>query len=212
LTSGYAAGHDWVTLTVEGHDQALVWAAFENPAGVEDHLREFLNNWKKDAETSFKEIFQKARPAFQQLFEKRGVVRPRSRCALIRHYCKSADLIYEYVAPIYKRVVGKDLHKQELNLLFSKVPEWPIYLLGWVICVFERAIQAQGYGPGRKGKAGRKPGTLDLWCAIYLTRCDCFVTADLPQLRALRLINAFNPHHPRTRILSYDRLRKRLLL
>ena len=68
-------------------------------------------------------------------------------------------------------------------------------------------MQESGYG--HKGKAG----TIDLSCAVYLPFCDRFVTAaDVGQREALRLINVHNSRVPRTRVISYDDFRGRLLV
>ena len=48
-----------------------------------------------------------------------------------------------------------------------------------------------------------------LWCGIYLPNCDVFVTADVRQWRALRVLNVFNRHR-KTRILTYRQLIERL--
>jgi len=39
-----------------------------------------------------------------------------------------------------------------------------------------------------------------------------FVTSDVRQRRALRVLNVLNPHQPKTRIISYQELRNRLVV
>ena len=212
LTLAYVRKETRVLLSVGADSAPAYRAVLSGDFGLTEDFRAFIRRWHGDTERPFKEAFGKARPAFQELFRKSSVKRPHSRAALIRHYCKDDEFLLHYVGPIYKRLVGTDLTPTGLHELFSAVPSWVLYLGGWALPVFERDIQVAAYGAGRKGKSGKKPGTHDLQCAIYLPYCDRFITADPKQRRALRILNVFNPRNPRTKIISYDELRSRLIL
>ena len=88
------------------------------------------------------------------------------------------------------------------------LPQWPLYLAGWGHEMFARAIRSSNYG------IRGKPGTLDLWCAIYLPICDRFVTNDDGQYRALRVLNVLNKRFfetpTKTHVLRYERFKEEL--
>ena len=212
LTLAYSRKEGYVRLSV-GENEAPQYKAMLNCSPeMGEELRRGMRAWQKSFEQPFKDIFRRARAAFQKLFSNGRVKRPRSRSALIRHYCKDHEFLLRYVGPIYRRLVGAELSLAALPELLSAVPSWVLYLGGWALSIFERDIRLEGYGAGRKGKAGKKPGTLDLWCAVYLPYCDRFVTKDPKQRRALRLLNVYDPRKPRTEVISYEELRRRLLL
>jgi len=212
LTVAYGKRQPVGLVLIDSEEAGIYWAALHEPSKLGEDLRQEVLRWQQNYEEPFKQVFLKARENFQLIFKQGRTQRPMSRSALIRHYCRDDGFLFSYVGPIYKRATGAELSLHELRGLLLAVPEWSLWLSGWALSVYERCIQETRYGAGGTGKSRKKPGTLDLWCAIYLTRCDCFVTADIPQRRALRILNVFNPHQPRTRILSYDELRERLLL
>jgi hypothetical protein len=212
LTLAFTRKETRVLLSV-GPDTAPAYrAVLSGGLGLTEGFRAFIKRWHKDSEDVFRGVFEKARPAFQKLFKDGKAKTPRSRSALIRHYCKDEEFIQQYVGSIYKRLVGTHLTATGLHKLFCAVPSWVLYLGGWALSVYERDIQGTAYGAGRKGKSGKKPGTHDLQCAIYLPYCDRFITADPKQRRALRILNVFNPRNPRTKIISYEALKSGLLV
>lgn len=212
LTLAYVRKETRVLLSVGADSAPAYRAVLSGDLGLTEDFRAFIRRWHGDSERLFEGVFEKARPAFWKLFKEGKAKRPHSRSALIRHYCRDDKFILRYVGPIYKRQVGTDLTPTGLRELFAAVPSWVLYLGGWALSVYERDIQATAYGAGRKGKSRKKPGPLDLQCAIYLPYCDRFVTRDVNQRRALRILNVFNPRRPRTEIISYDGLKSRLLV
>ena len=184
--------------------QEGIWITLNDPSQIDDAARQEALEWKHSLEAPFREVHEKARFDFQNLFRKHKLPRLRTASGLIRHYCSSEDLLFQVVGDLYLRTTGSTLVAARIRQFLSEVPQWKLYLLGWAHAVFSRAIREQGYG------AGRHAGTIDLSCAAYLPSCDWFVTDDNAQRRALRIINTFNSR--RTRIISYDEMRKRLLL
>ena len=181
-----------------------IWIALNAPSEVDEQARQEVFGWKSQLEASFTETHRKAREAFQDLFENGKSPRPRTASALIRHYGRNEDFLYEVVGPLYQRSTGLELPRSSLRQFLSDVPPWLQYLLGWAHEVFRRGIRKMGYG------AKKNPGAIDLWCAVYLCFCDFFVTHDHRQRRALRVLNVFNPR--KTRIISFQDFRKRLLV
>jgi hypothetical protein len=212
LTLAFVRKETRIPLSVAQDSAPIYRSVLSGSLGLTEDFRAFIRRWHGASEDLFKEAFENARPAFQKLFKEAKTKRPHSRSALIRHYCKHDEFILSYVGPIYKRQFGTDLTTAGLRELFTAVPSWTLYLAGWALSVYERDIQLSGYGSGRKGKSGRKPGTLDLQCAIYLRYCDWFITADQRQRRALRILNVFNPRNPRTKIISFEGLKSRMLV
>ncbi len=202
LTAAYAAGSDRTNITV-GKEQEGVWIALDNPDQLTEGDRQEALHLKKELEHDLRDANEKARPDFQALFQRQRQ-RPRSAAELIRHYCENESFVYDIVNPIYKSIAGADLPRTRVRQFLRDIPGWPLYLLGWALSVYQRTIRSAGYG-WRKN-----PGTLDLWCTIYLPYCDCFVTGDAGQRRALRILNLFNASG--TRIISYNGLRARLVL
>ena len=120
---------------------------------------------------------------------------------LIRHYSRDDDFLYGAINPIYERATGA-LPRAELWLLLNSLYEWRMFLMAYACAIYQRAVQAEGYGHKRN------PGHLDLWSAAYLPICDV-ITWDKRQRRALKILNRANPHF--TRILSYAQWRQSLL-
>jgi hypothetical protein len=132
-----------------------------------------------------------------------GTPRPRTLCALVRHYSQDDSFLYEVVNPIYARAVGQALPRHELWPLLNSLYQWRMFLLGYACAIYQRAVQTQGHGHKKN------PGHLDLWSATYLPICDFFVTHDRRQHRALKVLNKANPRP--AQILSYAQWRERLM-
>lgn len=201
VTIAYAEGSPTATTTI-GARQENLWWALEEPESLDEEARLRALAWKRDLEDPFKEAHQLARPEFQQLFSRED--RPLTASKLIKLFRDQESIAYETVARLWKRIVGMELSIESYRELMALVPQWPLYLAGWVHAMRNRAIREQHFG------ARKNPGAIDLLCAIYLPQCDCFVTDDVTQRRALRVLNVLNPR--KTKILSYEELRRRLVL
>jgi hypothetical protein len=72
--------------------------------------------------------------------------------------------------------------------------------------MYAGAVQDENYSPRKNA------GTIDLWFAVHLAHCDVFVTNDLAQFKALRVINAIGGRRrKRARVLSYDQFRTQIM-
>ncbi len=203
LAIAYARRKPAATLSITKEQEGL-WIALNEPEMLDEQARHEVLQWKEQLETDFTGLHRTARPHFQRLFEEGRTLRPQSVVGLIRRYCKDEKFVYEVTAPLYERATQTTLPPRELQQFFTTVPGWPLYFLGWAHAIYNRAIQESGYSPRKK------PGTIDLWCAVYLPHCDRFVTHDKGQRKALRTLTVLNPR--KTRILSYDTFRKGLLV
>jgi hypothetical protein len=205
LAKAFADKNDRPVITLTEEEEG-VWLALNNRDSHNEETRQEVFRWKQDLEKPFKESHMEARPEFQELFATGKASRPRVPSDLFRHYCEDDTFLYDVVSPLYAQSTGVELKRQELREFLAQIPQWPLYFLGWAYAIFERDIQQIGYG--HKGKAG----TVDLWCALYLPHCDCFVTDDVGQRKSLRILNVYNPRKPKTRVISYEDFKARLLL
>src|SRR5262249_6293720 len=141
---------------------------------------------------------------FQDLFRENKVARLRTAADLIRHYCGSEDFLFQVIGDLHQKTTATTVRHDQIKQFLTEVPHWTLYCLGWAHAIFHRAIREHGFS------AKRHAGTIDLSSAAYLASCDRFVTDDKAQRRALKIINVYNPR--KSLILSYDELRKRLLV
>lgn len=191
------------TLTLCGGEEAEgAWVALNDPALLDAEAQRMAWEFNKEREGVFRSFNEGLRSDLQALFND-GVARPRSMGALIRHYNRDDDFLYDAVKPLYERAVGKALPPNELRPLLNSLPLWPMFLMSYACAIYQRAVREQGFGHKRN------PGNLDLWSAVYLPLCDTFITNDRWQRRALRVINRGRDRP--TRIVSYREWRKRLL-
>jgi hypothetical protein len=168
-------------------------------------LKEFVDKWKLELEVPFRDSHRRGRYVFDELFGLQPRQRPSNFSTLIRSLCENHEILLDFVAPIYKRSTGKQLTIEGMLSLFRAFPEWPLYLFGWAHSAYNRAMRKEKYG------AKGKPGTVDLWCAVYLCSCDAFVTSDRGQYRAMRAANVLNRRR-KTEIVSYNELKQRLIV
>jgi hypothetical protein len=190
-------------LTVNAGDDALAgWVALKEPKAVNASAQRIALVFNREREDVLRTFNEGLRADLQSLFTN-GVDRPRSIGALIRHYAKNEDFLYEVVNPIYERAVGKALPRKELWDLLNSMHYWRMFLAGYVCAIYQRAVRLEKYGHDNN------PGHLDLWSAAYLPLCEVFVTHDKRQRRALKIINMVSKR--RARILSYRQWRESLL-
>jgi|SRR5271157_1907731 len=183
-----------------------IWSGLQDPEQLGEFERQEVYDWKRSLESPFTEAHRKARPEFDSVYRAFPKDKPPSVGQLIRFLRANEQLILSTVSPVYKRITGIGLDLPRMHALFQELPAWPLYLTGWAHSLYHRALKPQNFG------ATSNPGTLDLMSAIYLNYCDYFVTADAKQRRALRVLNLFNAHKPRTRVISYQEFRRRLVI
>lgn len=189
----------------------VLWGALVDPESADDELREDLRAFQRSLKRDFRLCHVRARPHFQRLFN--GTA-PRHASTLLLEYLRHPDDLRRIVNDtVYRQTVGCDLPAEEIWELFRVVPEIAGFMLAWGHSVYRRAI-----GPG--GGAHNNAGILDLWFATYLGRIDRFVTSDLQQYKALRLVAALVPdgrhtsQRPARRcaVSQYDAYRRGLLV
>lgn len=181
---GYARRDKALTLNA-GSDAEGAWIALNKPELADDAAQRVALEFNKEREDVLRRFTEGLREKLNAAFAI-GVERPRSMGALLRHYAKDNEFLYEVVNPIYERAVGSPLPRCELWSLLNSLPHWRMFLMGYGCAIYQRAVKQQGFGHGKN------PGHLDLWSATYLPSCDVFVTADKRQRRALKTLNKGN--------------------
>lgn len=200
----HAKGDDQAVITIT-KQQDGIWVALNKPFEVDEGIRQEAFKWKSEIEKHFRAAHRKARKPFEKLFKTGSSPRIRKVSTLIRYYMENPEFLYHnVVGPIYMRSTAVELPFVSSREFLSNMPTWQLFLIGWAHAIFNQAIKENGYSPKKN------PGSIDLWCAVYLCFCDFFITNDRAQHQALRLVNTFNPR--KTRIFSYQNFRKRLLI
>ncbi len=191
-------------------EDAPLWSMLQYPetAGPEEQAE--ARQWLMSLEQPFADAHRQARPDFQELFRSNAHERPKSPGRMLRLFAdQDIDAMYQFVRNTYKRESRQHLSVDAMLRLFKAVPYWPLYLAGWAHQMYARAVSEQDYG------SRKKPGTIDLWCAVYLPHCDVFVTDDNGQYQALRLLNVLSRRIPRrtarTRLMLFESFRRWLL-
>ena len=133
------------TLTINGGTDAEgAWIALNKPELVDEVAQQIALKFNAEREAVFRDFNEGLRGNLQPLF-KSGTDRPRSMGALIRHYAKSEDFLYEVVSPIYERATGSALARPELSPLLNSICIWPMFLIGYGCAIYQRAVQQQGH-------------------------------------------------------------------
>jgi hypothetical protein len=172
---GYSRRDAQITLNA-GNDAEGAWIALNRPELVDEAAQLMAWKFNQERENVFRVWHEGLRGNLQGIFRK-GTERPRSIGALIRHYSKDENFLYEAINPLYERATGKALPRHELWPLINSLPHWRLFLAGQACAIYQRAVKQQGYSHGKN------PGTLDLWSATYLPSCDIFITKDKRQRR-----------------------------
>lgn len=189
-----------------GDKHTGILQALHEPETLCDADRDEIFRWKRSLEDSFDAALRRARSELAKSFNSFSAVGLFSTARLIRFLRGREELILNTIRPTYRDVIGRDLTTATMRRLFLEIPPWPLYLLGWAHGLYHRAVKSQDFG------VSSNAGTIDLMSAIYLAYCDYFVTSDVKQRRALRVLNVLNARRPRTRVISYEELRRRLVL
>jgi hypothetical protein len=149
-----------------------------DPERVDAETQALARDFNRDREALFRGQHEQLRVDLERVPLEN---RPRTVGALIRHYRTNEAFLYEVVNPIYQRAIGLPLPRENLRELLGSIPLWRMFLIGYAYAIFQRAIL------GNRDR--RNPGNLDLWSAVYLPCCDVFVTNDLRQRKALKVLN-----------------------
>lgn len=204
LTMAYLNNQNDVGITSDGNSREA-WDLMQHPEQcVDEDIRQRLYEEKRRMEGRFRKAHERMRTEHPDLF--RGDQRPRSLGQTLQFFCREPLTFYATAAATYEGITNRPLQLEEMRQLFTDVPEWPLYWGGWAQGLYTRALQDQNYG------ARSNPGSVDLLFALYLEHCDFLVTDDVPQYQALRVLKCLARRRcPKSRVILYDELRRRLV-
>lgn len=193
----HAAGDDELTVTVSDETIGLD-AVVRDPNVLTEELRQEMWLEKKGIEKAFRAVHQESRPGLQGLAGNEEMEGFRTAASFLRSHIADEGFVGDVVNDLYEKVVGTRLPLDAVRPFLDDCPSWGLYLLGWGHASYSRAVSPKDYGV-------KNAGGFDLWSAAYLPWCDVFLTADLAQYRALRLINRWNPNKTRVRLWAHFR-------
>ena len=153
-------------------------------------------------EDEFLATHRSARPHFQELFAKGEQLFP-TAAKFLKAYSSNEKFLHYIVSPIYANVVDAELPTSDIMHLLRALPQLTGFLLTWGHSIYRRAIACSGYGTSNAGN-------VDIWFATYLAQVDRFVTNDMKQYQALRLVARM--FAPKCEVLRYDSFRRRMVL
>jgi predicted nucleic acid-binding protein len=182
-----------------------LWQALHEPEQINEDVRDYTTRWLRSSIGDLGRITPKDRATLTGFYEAGVVSRPRSAAASIRGAFADQDHLYKWFAPKYESWTTHTLSREDFERLVVD-PTYALYLGGIAYGVYQRAMRLEGYS-----QKGRHANLIDLGQAVYLPLCDSFVTHDVRQYRALRLLNRFNTGR-KTEVLRYQAFRRRLLV
>jgi hypothetical protein len=203
LTLAYHRGIDSAPLTID-ETRADIWWAMTEPENLTEEEQARAYEAKQKLESSFSKSNQFARSILRGAFRRDEL--PRTAGSLIRFFAARERPLLPTTSAVHEKLTGSPLSLDDMYRLFVALPEWPLYLAGFAQGIYAGAVQEQNYS------ASKNPGTIDLGFAVYLVHSDFLVTNDIRQRKALRIINALSPRRPRARVMTFDQIRRRLLL
>lgn len=198
----YAIGQASETITIAEEQEGL-WIALNAPEEIEQADIDDANRYREEEECEFRQMYEKARPHFQQVLGSSAAKGITSASRLIRHFrnderfLKSAVDNFIHVSPLADRLKGRELE------FLQTMPSWQSFFLACAAAVYLRCVQMQNYGHKKN------PGYFDLSQAVYLPRCHVYVTHDNSLRKVLRLVAG--AMQERTQILSYSQFREIVL-
>ncbi len=116
VTIAYAERRPTATITIGDRQQGLWWA-LEEPESLDEEARQETHAWKRALEDPFREAHRLARPEFQRLSFDAAQDRPLSASKLIKLFRGQERIVYDAVAPLWKRLIGTDLLIENLSRL-----------------------------------------------------------------------------------------------
>lgn len=192
-----SAGYDWKRLNVR------VAAAEEEIA-----RQEFLHDLSDQTRTEMKEwdrqylnIFRDAKLAFQSLFAS-GQTRPSVR-EVTEKLMGNGGAHLEIGAGLFERATGTHPGTEQIKDFIDLCPPFRALLVALCVSQYDRCIREERQQS--LGKAGRN----DMFSGVYLAYCKVFVTADVGQARAMKIVADLTGLD--TQVLMYDDFKSRLM-
>jgi len=169
----------------------------------DDRLCSEILEWKEHHENTNREWLEGLRAHLQRDIQQLSI-REQERVlkhpqSIVRSYCRDEKFIEGAIQPFLTAAGHPKTFKGKVPQLLRELEPWRLYFFARAYEVYNRAIQAEGYG------YRSNPGSLDLLQATYLPFCNYFVTQDRRLRREIRRVSFFG-HVPR-RVIAFDQFR-----
>lgn len=136
---GYSRRDSKLTLNA-GTDAEGAWISLHKPELIDAAAQRMAWEFNQEREGVFRVWHEGLRSTLQADFDN-GVPRPRSVGALIHHYSRNDDFLYQAVNPLYERAVGQCLPRKELWDLLNSLPHWRPFLAAHTCAIYQRAVR-----------------------------------------------------------------------
>ena len=180
-----------------------IWAALNNPDLIDEMALAEIQAWKTNQEKWYCEMFDSARPPIQEAL--RGL-RPgqieaicHSFAEFMRLFGSVPAIVGNFFHDIASKLSSEPITRAMTGDLIRHSEHWRFFYGAVGYGLWARTYKLKNYG--KKSS----PGSIDTQQAIYISICDCFVTADSGQYDMLRLVKQFG--HKKRIIWKYDRFR-----
>ncbi len=192
-------GFDWQRIGV-GFPQAEYMIARQT--SIDEALSQKNRNYYKENDREFKDIYSRARPHFEKIFETSSDPRP-DFPDVLEGFNQDDGALWGFAEDIYKKIGHKSFNQKNLRDFYDKCPPFRALVLSLCVAVYERCVRDP-----RQGESCRA-GRVDLFCSAYLPYCQEFVTHDPRQLLALQMVAAHG--YLQVNVRSFDDFRKGLI-
>lgn len=177
LVKQYAEGNSfyWKTAFVRCREYEKEIACLQF---IDEEIARKQRDFAREVKNGFSNIYNCARPHFQELFRKHSETPP-DLADLINALQVAGGAFWSITDALYQKAGGVSLDEAAAREFVEICPPFRALLVALCISQYQRSIQ----DPPKSEK--RAPGAFDLFMSFYLPYCDQFVTGDGEQQSAL---------------------------
>jgi len=194
----HAAGgkFDWRAVPVRCKEYEVEIARQEF---INDDISNEQRHFAREVGNGFSEIYEGARPAFQELLRKHGSA-PLDLDELVHALQTQAGAFWSMASGLYSRPSGLNINEGAARDFVDACPPFRALLIALCLAQHRRCIEDPQH---------KSAGAFDLYGSVYLPYCAQFVTADQGQQEAL--IHVASLAELGVEVCSYADFRVRLL-
>lgn len=168
------ASYQWSALNVRFREAEEEVAREEIVHSLSEETRRQHREWEEE----FKDIYRRAKPAFQQIFVSRDD-RP-SLKEVTEKLLGEGGAHLQIGANLIEKATGRRPTVSETRGFIDRCPPFKNLLISLCFSQYDRCIRED-----RRPSLG-KAGRVDMYSSVYLSYCDFFITNDDGQLKALK--------------------------
>jgi len=167
---------DWREVAVDFPEAQVEIAGNLN---FDDELAKEERESSRSLEAQFAEVFEIAKPAFDRLFEKNAVNRPRTVSELVTRL-QEGGAFWSLAQRLYDRVAKYPADLDTIQRFVAACDPFRVLIIAVCVAQFDRTIRRSG--------PSLRSGRNDTFMAVCLPYCHHFITADARQLSCYREI------------------------